>query len=91
MPLTFPRSMLSSPSRFPCEFSAQIATRWVERGQNQSRREGDSGLGTACELEPSYIFTIRDTIEESLAFVAWVQRRNHQAYLAHRKRRETEG
>src|SRR5215470_12714828 len=31
------------------------------------------------------------TIEESLAFVAWVQRRNHQAYLAHRKRRETEG
>ena len=32
-----------------------------------------------------------DTIEERLAFVAWVQRRNHQAYLAHRKRRETEG
>ena len=32
-----------------------------------------------------------DTIEESLACVAWVQRRNHQAYLAHRKRRETEG
>src|SRR5262245_47895883 len=31
------------------------------------------------------------TIEESLAFVAWVQRRNYQAYLAHRKRRETEG
>jgi len=31
------------------------------------------------------------TIEESLAFVAWVQRRNHRAYLAHRKRRETEG
>jgi hypothetical protein len=31
------------------------------------------------------------TFEESLAFVAWVQRRNHQAYLAHRKRRETEG
>jgi hypothetical protein len=31
------------------------------------------------------------TIEESLAFVAWVQRRNHQAYRAHRKRRETEG
>ena len=31
------------------------------------------------------------TIEESLAFVAWVQRRHHQAYLAHRKRRETEG
>ena len=32
-----------------------------------------------------------ETIEESLAFVAWVQRRKHQAYLAHRKRRETEG
>ena len=31
------------------------------------------------------------TIEEILAYVAWVQRRNHGAYLAHRKRRETEG
>ena len=30
------------------------------------------------------------TIEEVLAFVAWVQQRNHRAYLAHRKRRETE-
>ena len=30
------------------------------------------------------------TIEEVLAFVAWVQRRNHGAYLAHKKRRETE-
>jgi hypothetical protein len=30
-------------------------------------------------------------MEESLAFVAWVQRRNHQAYLAPRKRREMEG
>jgi hypothetical protein len=30
-------------------------------------------------------------MEESLAFVAWVQRRNHQEYLAHRKRREMEG
>jgi hypothetical protein len=31
------------------------------------------------------------TMEESLAFVAGVPRRTHQAYLAHRKRRETEG
>ena len=31
------------------------------------------------------------TIEEVLAFVAWVQQRNHRAYLTHRKRRETEG
>ncbi len=27
-------------------------------------------------------------IEEVLALVAWVQKRNHRAYLAHRKRRE---
>ena len=31
------------------------------------------------------------TIEEVLACVAWVQRRNHGAYLAHRKQREAEG
>ena len=31
------------------------------------------------------------TIEERLVFVAWAQRRNHQAYLTPRKRRETEG
>src|SRR5262249_20669109 len=30
------------------------------------------------------------TIEQVLAVVAWVQRRNHGAYLAHKKRRETE-
>jgi len=30
-------------------------------------------------------------IDEVLALVAWVQKRNHQAYLASRKRRETEG
>jgi hypothetical protein len=30
------------------------------------------------------------TIEEVLAWIAWVQQRNHRAYLAHRKRRETE-
>jgi len=30
------------------------------------------------------------TKEEMLALVLWVQRRNHRAYLAHRKRRETE-
>ena len=29
------------------------------------------------------------TSEEVLAFVAWGQRRNHGAYLAHKKRRET--
>ena len=31
------------------------------------------------------------TIVESLALIAWVQRRNHSAYLSHRKRREAEG
>ena len=31
------------------------------------------------------------TVDDVLALVAWVQRRNHLAYLAHRKRRETEG
>ena len=31
------------------------------------------------------------TIADVLALVAWLQRRNHNAYLAHRKRRETEG
>lgn len=31
------------------------------------------------------------TIAEVLALVTWVQRRNHRAYLAHKKRRETEG
>ena len=31
------------------------------------------------------------TIEDVLELVAWVQQRNHQAYLAHKKRRETEG
>jgi hypothetical protein len=31
------------------------------------------------------------TIEDVLKLVAWVQRRNHRAYLSHRKRRETEG
>ena len=30
------------------------------------------------------------TKEEMLALVLWVQQRNHGAYLAHRKRRETE-
>jgi len=30
-------------------------------------------------------------IADVLALVAWLQRRNHNAYLAHRKRRETEG
>jgi SRSO17 transposase len=31
------------------------------------------------------------TVDGVLELVAWVQRRNHRAYLAHRKRRETEG
>ena len=31
------------------------------------------------------------TVDAVLALVAWVQRRNHRAYLAHRKRRESEG
>jgi hypothetical protein len=31
------------------------------------------------------------TIDDVLELVAWVQRRHHRAYLAHRKRRETEG
>jgi hypothetical protein len=31
------------------------------------------------------------TIEDVLELVAWVHQRNHQAYLAHQKRRETEG
>ena len=30
------------------------------------------------------------TIEDILELVVWVQRRNHRAYLSHRKRRETE-
>jgi hypothetical protein len=30
-------------------------------------------------------------IDDVLALVAWVQRRNHHAYLSHRKRRESEG
>jgi hypothetical protein len=31
------------------------------------------------------------TVEDVLTLVAWGQRRNHRAYLSHRKRRETEG
>jgi hypothetical protein len=31
------------------------------------------------------------TLDEILTLVAWVQKRNHQAYLSYRKRRETEG
>ena len=31
------------------------------------------------------------SVEDVLQLVAWLQRRNHRAYLAHRKRRETEG
>ena len=31
------------------------------------------------------------TVEAVLELVAWIQRRNHRAYLAHRKRRESEG
>jgi hypothetical protein len=38
------------------------------------------------------VFPLRTyTIEDVLMLVAWVHRRNHRAYLAHRKRRETEG
>jgi hypothetical protein len=32
-----------------------------------------------------------ETIDEVLAFVAWVQRRNQTAYLSHRKRRQESG
>ena len=31
------------------------------------------------------------TIADVLALVAQIQRRNHRAYLSHKKRRETEG
>ena len=31
------------------------------------------------------------SIDDVLTLVAWRQRRNHSAYLSHRKRRETEG
>jgi len=31
------------------------------------------------------------TLEDVLRVVKWTQRRNHAAYLAHRKRREEEG
>ena len=31
------------------------------------------------------------TVDAMLALVAGVQRRNHRAYLSHRKRRESEG
>jgi hypothetical protein len=31
------------------------------------------------------------TLVDVLALLAWRQRRNHSAYLSHRKRRETEG
>jgi hypothetical protein len=31
------------------------------------------------------------TIDAILELVAWVQRRNHQAYLSHRARRQEEG
>ena len=31
------------------------------------------------------------TVEAVLALVAWSPRRNHRAYRAHRKRRESEG
>ena len=38
------------------------------------------------------IFPLRPaTVEDVLAVVAWVQRRHHGVYLAHRKRREAEG
>jgi hypothetical protein len=33
----------------------------------------------------------RYSIDEVLVVIAWRQRRNHSAYLSHRKRRETEG
>jgi hypothetical protein len=32
-----------------------------------------------------------ETIDEVLAFVAWIQRRNHAAYLSHKKRRQESG
>jgi hypothetical protein len=31
------------------------------------------------------------TVNDILELLAWVQRRNHSAYLSHRKRRESEG
>jgi hypothetical protein len=38
------------------------------------------------------VFPLRlSQIADALALVARLQRRNHNAYLAHRKRRETEG
>ena len=33
----------------------------------------------------------RERIADALELLAWRQRRNHSAYLSHRKRRETEG
>jgi hypothetical protein len=40
----------------------------------------------ALNFAPATIYTIADILE----LVAWVQGRNHRAYLSHRKRRETE-